>query len=364
MGMCLARGAPFFGRDTERSLVVYQAGEGARGVKKRLRAYRKHFHVPSGEEVPFELLTSSVDLYAKDGDTQPLIAEIKTIQSDWPGLKNLIFFIDTLATATAGADENSGKDMSAVMKNIDMISRATGAHVCLVHHLNASGTKLRGHTSIYANIDQVLLVTRNETTGVRTAVLDKQKDDESGVKFQFELKSIETGEDTKGKTITSCVCLNVGEKEAIRKEEESKGIPLFGECSPYFRAVLDAIRDKGAPVPREMDLPDHVRSVVANTEVNAIYFSRQPIDEDLSAKTEDESKAIKKAHWEKHKKRMQNARSRLESTGVIGIRDNQIWWTGKAVRGFRETMPIRETEKPSAPPKPGVHDQELDDVGF
>lgn len=365
IGLCLARGMKFFGRDCEKTLVVYQAGEGSRGVKKRLRAFRKHYGVPHDEDVPFELLTSAVDLYAKDGDTQALIAEIKQIQSDWPEMKNLIFFIDTLATATAGADENSGKDMSAVMKNIDLIARATGAHVCLVHHMNAAGTKLRGHTSIYANIDQVMLVTRNETTGVRTAVLDKQKDDESGIKLQFELKAINLGEDAKGKPITSCVCLNVGEKDAIRKEEESKGFTLRGEEVPYFRAVLNAIKMHGAPVPRDMDLPAQVRSIVGNSDINKLYLQSQPIDEDMAGKTEEEIKEIKDAHWEKLKKRMQAARKQLNKFGIIGIQDQTIWWTGKPVRGFAETMPPKPVKVDDTAPLPALTPELADvDVGF
>jgi hypothetical protein len=41
------------------------------------------------------------------------------------------------------------------------IGAATGAAVSLVHHLNAVGDKLRGHTSIFASIDQVILVAKD-----------------------------------------------------------------------------------------------------------------------------------------------------------------------------------------------------------
>src|SRR6185312_3245418 len=97
-------------------------------------------------------------------------------------------FIDTLATATGAADENSGRDMSTVMANLDRISSAfPSCHVGLVHHMNAGGTKLRGHTSVYANVDQVILVTKDEEAKMSTALLDKQKDDEDGAKINFEL---------------------------------------------------------------------------------------------------------------------------------------------------------------------------------
>src|SRR6202040_727689 len=95
-----------------------------------------------------------------------------------------------------------------VMANVDRIADAVpGCHVCLVHHMNAGGTKLRGHTSVYAGIDQVILVSKDEDSKIRTALLDKQKDGEDGSEIRFELPSIEIGRRHDGKPITSCVCL-------------------------------------------------------------------------------------------------------------------------------------------------------------
>lgn len=330
--MATARATPFFGAKVMApGLVVYQAGEGARGIKKRLRAYRQHFGVPKSERVPFVLLQAKVDLYRPDGDTTPLIEEIKAICAQYPESPLRAVFIDTLATATGGADENSGKDMSTVMANIDRISTTFGCHVCLVHHLNAAGTKLRGHTSIFNNIDQAIFVTRDETTKVRTAILDKQKDDEDGGTLRFELASIEIGrrkEDSK--PITSCVCVQVGEREMLRKVTAAAGFALKKQEEPIFRALMNATKAKGRAAPPEA-LAEGVPAdvfVVDYRDWRDAYKQVADAGADGSALTDE---TIRK-RWRDNSPGM----VRFE---VIGWHRPWIWWTGKPIRGFAETQP-------------------------
>jgi hypothetical protein len=303
-------------------LVIYQAGEGARGVKQRLRAFRKHYGIPSGVRVPFVLLQSKIDLYAPEGDTTALIEEVKAITTMY-GVPLRALFIDTLATAAGGADENSGKDMSTVMANIDRIALGCpGCHVSLVHHMNAAGTKLRGHTSVYANVDQVILVTRDEETKVRTAVLDKQKDGEDGKQIKFELKSIEVGvRKSDGKVLTSCVCLEAGTKGD--GNETGKAFKLTGQEDLVFRALMKALAEKGRPAPNGAKGVPPNATVVEYKQWRETFAASAPID---SQDERARSAAIKKA--------MQRAGVTLLKFGVIGRDDPWVWWTGKAVHGY------------------------------
>ncbi len=89
----------------------------------------------------------------------------------------------------------------------------------LVHHKNASGTKARGHTSMFADVENVLdislVTTGPEKTAVplkdvngrkvREAVVTKLKDGEDGVSFRFVLESVRLGIDEDGDPVTSCV---------------------------------------------------------------------------------------------------------------------------------------------------------------
>jgi hypothetical protein len=333
-GLAIARGVEFFGRKVKRGLVVYQAGEGARGVKKRLRAYRRHFNVARDEDIPFVLLQSRIDLHSPEGDTAPLIAEIKAIQALYPDHPLRMVVIDTLATAQGGADENSGRDMGAVMGNVDRLSRECGAHVCLVHHLNANGNKLRGHTSIYANIDQVITVVRDDETKVRTVTLDKQKDDPDGITVRFELQSVEIGAREDGRPITSCVVVGTGEKAKQKAEDSAmRGWKVRDGEREFLVALAEAIERKGISPPADLNLHERVVTVASAEDVRAIYWEKFATTESGDA---DEVEARLKQRWGR-------ATKGLLRFALIGAKKPHIWFTGKEIQGFR-LRGIREPE--------------------
>jgi hypothetical protein len=349
IALCIAYGIAFFGWNVKQGLVIYQAGEGARGVKKRLRAWRNHHKAAFSHDTPFVLLRSPIDIYKPDGDTDVLIAEIRTICAMFDVPLRLVV-IDTLNTAAGGAEENSSRDMGMVMANIAKINAATGAAVMLVHHMNAGGTKLRGSTAIYANVDQVVLVSRDPVTKVRTAWLDKQKDDEAGLKFQFELSSIDLGKYPNGKPITSCVCLPVGEKEAMRRGEEVKGFWLKDGEVLFMRAFFEAETKYGQPIPDGLTVPSDVRSVVAYDDVKRAYATMSPSDSlPTENMTETDIAAAKDQHREKLKKRLQRAREFLMGSKVVGYEKGKIWFTGKPLRAFPKTIPKPAEETTASP---------------
>jgi RecA-family ATPase len=135
IGLSVALGLPMMGYKTEPGLCIYQAGEGVRGVKKRLRAFRLHHEVAFSRETPFVLLQRSIDIYRDVENVDALIEEILNIAKLYECPLRLVV-IDTLATASVGADEISGRDMGVVLNNVARINARTGAHVLLVHHLS------------------------------------------------------------------------------------------------------------------------------------------------------------------------------------------------------------------------------------
>lgn len=318
MGMCIATARPFFGRKIlTPGLVIYQAGEGGRGIKKRFRAWRQHFGVPKDRRVPLYILQSKVDIHSHEGDTGKLIAEVKGI-SQMYGLPVVALFIDTLAKASGAADENSGRDMGVVMGNVDRIAEAVpGCHVCLVHHMNAGGTKLRGHTSVYAGVDQVILVTKDPETKLRTALLDKQKDDEEGAMILFELMQVEIGRRSiDGKPITSCVTLSAGEKLEIRGQGRigERTMSLSDQNANILAALRKALGDHGEPVPAPLRgmLPRSIATVVQykfwRDAFEAVAFEKNPA-------------TVRKA--------MERAGPKFLRLGIIGRDGNYVWLTGR-----------------------------------
>lgn len=349
ISMCCAFNIPVFGIPIKKGGVVYQAGEGALGVKKRLKAWRQHHGVVFTANDPFVLLQKPIDIYRDTEKIKDLIDEINAHAQTFEVPLRLVV-IDTLAKATAGADEISGKDMSIVLDNVDTIQTKTGAHVMLVHHMNAGGAKVRGHTSIYANVDQVLLVNRDEETKIRTVVLDKQKDDEEGARFQFELPQVVVGIDDEGRQITSCVCKTVGEREVVRREEELKGLRLAPLNENFMRAFFEADKRYGFPVPTRMTMPAQVRTLVYWDDMKGMFTSLNPTDTIVvDGQTAEEAAVEDGKYRDRMRKRIEKARVDLTNIGALGVTTVEdravIFWTGKALRAFKQTWK-RDEEPP------------------
>jgi hypothetical protein len=241
MAASIARGVPFLGKATRQGSVLYQAGEGGRGLVKRIRAYRQHhmFYDPT----PFILLPARVDLFSSDGDLDAFVLECQAWQAYLPDPLAAIF-IDTLSTASPGANENASEDMSRLIKAGETINKATGAALFWVHHKNAAGDRERGHTSLRANSDAALDVTKDDETGARTLRLAKQKDGEDGLKIGFALHPVQVGTYDSGKPMTSCVVVPVeAEPPASKRFRLPRGQHMF------LKVLDDAIRQKGGVVP-------------------------------------------------------------------------------------------------------------------
>jgi len=202
MGLSIARGVPFLGMKTTQGSVLYQAGEGGKGLLKRLRAYKLEHRIT--DDVPFVLLPAKVNLFAQDGDGDAFIAECLAWKASLPVPLSLIV-IDTFSAASTGANENASEDMGRMLDAGHRLNQATGAAVVWVHHKNAGGLRERGHTSFRANIETVVEVIKDQETKERTLHLVKLKDGEDGLKLGFELQSVTLGTDDDGDLITSCV---------------------------------------------------------------------------------------------------------------------------------------------------------------
>lgn len=346
MAMCIATGKPFFGRKIMTpGLVIYQAGEGGRGIKKRFRAWRQHFGIKKGQRVPVYILQSKVDIHSADGDTAKLIAEIQGIERLY-GVPAIALFVDTLQKAQGMADENSGRDMGTVMANVDRIAAAVpGCHVCLVHHMNAGGTKLRGHTSVYAGVDQVILVTKDPETRLRTAVLDKQKDEEDGAKILFELMQVEIGRRAvDGKPITSCVTLPIGGQLELKVKGtySERTVNLSDQNANILAALKNALAEHGEPTPAVLKLPRSITTVVQYKHWRDAF---------TAVAFEKSESTVRKA--------MERAGPKFMRLGIIGRDGNYVWLTGRPANS--EAVPMQGGSGATLQPQAEIEDAMMRD---
>lgn len=356
----VARGISWFGRKVRRGLVVYQAGESATGVRrKRLPAYRKHNDI-AHEAIPFVLLQAPLDLYSSDDPTDAFIEECVNWCRIY-GIPLELIVIDTFNKATPGANENDGKDMGVVLARCDKIRKATGAHVMLVHHLNAGGNKARGHTSLFANVENVLLCrivpdhSDADNRKVREAVVSKQKDGEDGTSFKFVLPQVEIGTDADGDKITSCIVAPPA-GEAGQTIKNPGAIQLGGANQKVLRALYDVLSDPvlAQHAPAELGLPSGTK--VASRKAHAARYVEIEKPDNFDS-LDDEAK---RKLGDTLRQSLKRARDTLYSKGIIGINDEVIWLTGKPVMGFGPP-PGRRARKEQGEPPPHTEPLPFDD---
>ena len=351
MALSIARGLDYgtvhegrlkYHKATRTGGVVYQAGEGGIGLKKRLRAYRQE-NMQQDSPLPFVLLPQKVDLFNKSGDTDPLIAEIH----QWAGVFDIpleLVVVDTFATATPGANENASEHMSVALDHCAKICRETRAHVMLVHHMNAAGERPRGHTSILANVDSAISVAMTEREDfermadghlvnrkIRTGRCAKQKDGEDGESWDFVLRGVTIGEDADGDKITSCV-VSPPIAAAIEPDEDGaappSGFKLNDNEFILCQALMQAMADFQIPTPGMLNLSKSVKYVVEYRHWRDRYLTIAPHDIDGT-----DEEAVKR-YREAVKKTIQRSGATLQARGIIGKKQPYVWWTGKPIRGF------------------------------
>jgi hypothetical protein len=341
LAMCVARGVPFFGNRVRKAGVVYQAGEGARALRrKRLKAYRQH-HKCAHESVPFVLMESPIDLYGSEDQTEAFIEECRYWSRHLDHPVELIV-IDTFSKATPGINENDSGDIGRVLERCDRIRAATGAHVMLVHHMNAEGAKPRGHTSMLANIETVIitkvLLDQHDKDGrkVHEWALLKQKEGEAGKAVKYVLPQVVIGKDEDGDRVTSCIVAPPsGEAGAPLP---TTGAQVGGQTQTILKAIYDATEAQGEFPPPGAKLKGLPRGgmIVHRRQVAAWLKKIQLCDDDAEklGETEEEAAARRARANETRRKAFQRARDLLYSRGIIGIEDDYIWLTGKPVKGF------------------------------
>ncbi|MDD3449682.1 MAG: helicase RepA family protein [Gammaproteobacteria bacterium] len=232
LALHVALGREWRGNQVERGAVVYVAAESGGSMAKRVVAFREH-HGIGRQSIPFALVPCSVNLLDEKSDTEALVELILEAGARL-GAEPALVVIDTLARAMAGGDENSGKDMSALVDSIDRIKGATRAHVMVVHHTGKDRAKgARGHSALKAAIDTEIEIANWE------AECHKQRDMVGGRKLPFQLDTIEVGFNTRGAPITSCVVVepHIRPGEVIFEDD-----PRFKGLTGKFLEAAVALR--------------------------------------------------------------------------------------------------------------------------
>jgi len=234
-GLCVALGLPWAGRRTNKAAVVYIAGEGAGGLRKRKAGYVKAWKDLSAD-VDFALISAAPNLGTGSGDRSTLITAI-----DDAGLKPGLIIIDTAASALAGADEN-GAGMSMLISNAFALAEHYECLVLLVHHVGHSDPKReRGHSSLPAAADVRILCERYEGELRTKLTVAKLKDEAHNVTFEVKLRRVVVAYDEDDEEVSTLIVDSVTEiAEPIAGADEK---PSAKRSPDQKKIVRDAFVD-------------------------------------------------------------------------------------------------------------------------
>ena len=194
MAAHIAEGSNWFGYRVTAAPVVYVVLEAEAGIRVRAEAWEK----ANGRKLP-GALRLVLQGFKLTEDVPDLAAAIRDAVGD-----GAVVFIDTLNRAAPLADENSSRDMGAILEGAKELQRLLCGLVVLVHHSGKDASRgMRGHSSLYATLDAAIEVSRSGEH--RAWKKEKVKDGKDGEVHPFSLEVVDLAPDEEGEPVSSCV---------------------------------------------------------------------------------------------------------------------------------------------------------------
>jgi hypothetical protein len=161
MACCVATGKDWHEKKTKEGLCLYLAGEGHRGLSRRLLAWEQ-INKRSLKDSKLHYSERGVQIL-EDLDAEMMRNEALALQDTYKERPTLIV-IDTLARNFGPGNENSTEDMNRFVANVDRYIREEfRCAVMLVHHTGHNeGTRGRGSSVLPAALDAEYRVIKND----------------------------------------------------------------------------------------------------------------------------------------------------------------------------------------------------------
>lgn len=213
LAVSVATGTDWYGHQTQQGSVVYLAGEGQAGLKRRLKAIQLSRSI-SLEDAPLLVSNQSAMI-----DTDEGVNSIKNAIDQF-GINPSLIVIDTLARAFSG-DENSTANMNEFVAGCDAIrSYYPNCTILVVHHTGLSEAKRpRGSSALFAAVDTSFLLSVDGKNNIHKLSCDKIKDGKRPDDKCFELRELVLDDvyDSYSDPITSVVFEEVANYDAPSK---------------------------------------------------------------------------------------------------------------------------------------------------
>jgi hypothetical protein len=275
MALSVAHNQSWHGRAVWGGAVLYIAGEGVGGLGKRIKAWQAYHGVLC--DAPLFVLPTAVRM-REDDEVEKLMRTI-----DGLGVNFSCVFIDTVARALLGGDENSATDMGMFVNACDAIKNHTKAAVIGIHHSGKDVARgMRGSTALLGAVDASVRVSRSDNA--LSMKMEKQKDAEPIEDLAFDMQKIQI----------------IGDSSIVLEKSES-AVQFRPRLSGAQRIALEALRQA---------MIDEGKQSVTIKQFHDAHARLAPDDSASRSK----------------------ARGRLQEMGVIGI-------SGGMVTEIREKTP-------------------------
>ena len=275
MALSVAHNQSWHGRAVWGGAVLYIAGEGVGGLGKRIKAWQAYYGVLC--DAPLFVLPTAVRM-REDDEVEKLMRTI-----DGLGVDFSCVFIDTVARALLGGDENSATDMGMFVNACDAVKNHTKAAVVGIHHSGKDVARgMRGSTALLGAVDASVRVSRSDNA--LSMKVEKQKDAEPIEDLVFDMQKIQI----------------IGDSSIVLEKSES-AVQFRPKLSGAQRIALEALRQA---------IIDEGKQSVTIKQFHDAHARLAPDDSASRSK----------------------ARGRLQEMGVIGI-------SGGMVTEMREKAP-------------------------
>jgi AAA domain len=295
MALHIAAGLDWHGRATSRGAVVYIALERKKLVERRAIAFRETHGL---QNLPFAIVGGVYDF--RQPATANQIAAICGQVEEATSETVVLLVVDTVSRALAGGDENSPKDMGALVMTSGLIQQiCPSVHVLWVHHIPHDTDRLRGHGALLGAVDTTISVSNG--SAIRTAKVVKANDSEEGQSIAFTIESVEIAPD--GTTAPIAVPADTTASKAATAKRKLPDRAKLG-----LDALTDALIGHGRPAPQSLGLPNGIK-VVSLDQWREELCCRDVIDRESKNPWRDFSRI----------------KDQLAARSCIGVRDDQVW---------------------------------------
>lgn len=187
LALSVVFGQAWNGRAVKQGAVLYIAGEGVRGIARRVAAWLRH-HGLEDANAPFHLLGTSVNLL-EPAQVLKLVRTLEELRRIAEHPFSMVV-IDTVARAMPGADENAARDMGMFISATDRVRDVMECAVLGIHHAGKDNSKgARGSSALAGGADAVIRAERLDK--IVTLTNEKQKDSDHFQPILLEAQSVD-----------------------------------------------------------------------------------------------------------------------------------------------------------------------------